>query len=244
MKIERIIINEKTNATLTAYISDISDEMPNMSVRPSVLILPGGGYSMCSDREAEPVALKYLSEGFNAFVLRYSVGKGCSFDDPLGDAKRALELIRERSAEWHTDPDKTAVCGFSAGGHLAAMVSNEASVRPAACILLYPCIAKSAEEVLVFPIPPADKSVSSETPPTFICAAADDTIVPVSNSLGYASTLAKNGVNFELHIFSRGGHGFSLGNGIVFGSREMVEICTPASEWAKRSADWLREIFL
>jgi acetyl esterase/lipase len=83
--------------TLTAYLLDASPDMPNMRVRPAVLVCPGGGYFFCSDREAEPIAMAFLARGYHAFVLRYSLGENAAFPRPLNDAEEALELIRERA---------------------------------------------------------------------------------------------------------------------------------------------------
>ena len=78
------------HATLTCYLQDPSTAMPNTEIRPAALIFPGGGYQYCSDREAEPVALAYLAEGYNAFVLRYTVGTSCPLDKALQDAQAAI----------------------------------------------------------------------------------------------------------------------------------------------------------
>lgn len=113
-------ITDDSEVSLTSYISDISEEMKNMKTKPAILVLPGGAYKFCSDREAEPVALAYLAKGFNAFVLRYSLNEKAEFPTPLNDAQKALAFIRKNAEKFHTDPQKIAVIGFSAGGHLAA----------------------------------------------------------------------------------------------------------------------------
>ena len=96
MKTQTITLSGGENVTLTTYILDSSPEMSNMLKKRGILICPGGAYRACSDREAEPVAMAFLSQGYNAFVLRYSVGEGAAkFPRPLEDAEEALELIRK-----------------------------------------------------------------------------------------------------------------------------------------------------
>ena len=108
MTVEKLEIKSNPGATLTAYLLDTSKEMPNMTDRPAVLVIPGGGYYMCSDREAEPIAMAFAVHGYNTFVLRYTVGEGKDFKMPLADAEEALTLIRERAEEWHVIKDKIA----------------------------------------------------------------------------------------------------------------------------------------
>lgn len=150
---------------LTAYCLD-SPELMAVGPRPAVLVLPGGGYFSCSDREAEPVALAFAAMGYHAFVLRYSVydSKGSVFPDitkdiPLKEASQhprpvrevgmAMRLIKAHAGAWNIDADRIAVCGFSAGGHNAAMYGaywntnlvtegEYEPIRPAALILGYP----------------------------------------------------------------------------------------------------------
>ena len=117
--------------------------MPNYKTRPAILVIPGDAYMMCSDREAEPIALSFLAKGYAAFVLRYSVGKGAAkFPRPLNDAEEAMELIISNAAEWGVEPEHIAAIGFSAGGHLCAALGTMGRVRPAACVLGYPCISR------------------------------------------------------------------------------------------------------
>jgi len=120
MKKDKIILNAERNVSLTAYLHAVGGEFGNIPKRPAILVLPGGGYAMCSDREADPVALAYLQAGYQAFVLRYSVGKDAAWPNPLDDYEQAMKLIRSKAEEWNLYPDKVAVIGFSAGGHLAA----------------------------------------------------------------------------------------------------------------------------
>ena len=124
MKVEKIVLNEAREVSLTAYLLDTGGEFRNICKRPAVLILPGGGYQFCSEREADPVAMPYLKAGYQAFILRYSVGKHSVWPNPLQDYEQAMEMIRKRSEEWKVFSDKVAVIGFSAGGHLAAAAAT------------------------------------------------------------------------------------------------------------------------
>lgn len=130
----------RPDVTLTVYILGDSKEMLNGQKRPGVVICPGGGYLNCSDREAEPVALRFAAMGYHAFVLRYSTFTGNTsgfvpFDAgleanpnsvhpaPVRDLGKAFLTIRAHAEEWLTDAEKLAICGFSAGAHNCAMYS-------------------------------------------------------------------------------------------------------------------------
>ena len=113
-----------SDPALEAYLPYNMTEMCRENQRrPSVLICPGGGYVMCSQREAEPVALQYLKEGYNVFILWYSVAPQ-RFPQPLREAAAAVELIHRNAEVWNCDEGRVAILGFSAGGHLAALYSN------------------------------------------------------------------------------------------------------------------------
>jgi len=161
---------ERPDVTLTTYLLDDSPDFQTGKRRPAVLILPGGGYLGTSDREAEPIALFFAAQGYHAFVLRYAVffqsypndlsrppeknSYPSIFPQPLLDVAVALRLIRNQAADWRLDPARIAVCGFSAGGHLAASIGTQwnshflleklggpaADFRPGALILCYPMI--------------------------------------------------------------------------------------------------------
>ena len=116
--IQQIIAGiDGSEAQFTGYVADNSPEMEPDRVRPAILILPGGGYTMTSDREAEPVALQFLAKGFAVFVLRYSV-RASHYPVALIEAAEAMRLIRANASEWHVNQTQVAVLGFSAGGHL------------------------------------------------------------------------------------------------------------------------------
>lgn len=143
MEKEVMILNEERNVSLTAYLQGVEGEFGNIPKRPGILVLPGGGYQMCSDREADPVAFPYLKAGYQVFVLRYSVKKDALWPQPLEDYDAAMDLIRSRAQEWKLYPDKIAVIGFSAGGHLAGAAATMAKNRPAAAILGMPCLMRT-----------------------------------------------------------------------------------------------------
>ena len=112
------------DATLAAYLPDNLTEMGrDNEAHPSLLICPGGAYCFCSQREAEPIALHFLTEGFNVFILYYSVNP-YRFPAQLCEVAAAMELIHKNAAAWHCDTARTAIMGFSAGGHLAAHYST------------------------------------------------------------------------------------------------------------------------
>lgn len=242
MKTETLMLQSNPNVTLTTYLLDASPEMPNASVRPAVLIFPGGGYRFCSDREAEPVAMAFLAQGYHAFVLRYSLNEHAAFPKPLQDAEAALERIRSNAEAWGVIPDRVAVCGFSAGGHLAAALGTMGRIRPNALILAYPVILDDLADLLPAPIPSLEQKVDAQTPPAFLFTTADDALVPVRHSLEFALALDRAGVPFEMHIFQEGAHGLSLAKPHTSsGLKQMVN--RDVARWMDLCIAWLENRF-
>ncbi len=228
---------KESNAVISVYIPENSEEININKKRETIIMCPGGGYVMTSDREAEPVALKFMAEGFNVVVLRYSVAPN-KFPKALIELAATVNYARSKSEEWNVDKDKIIVCGFSAGGHLAgslgvlwdnkileeALEMNKDNIKPNAMMLCYPVITSgefahkgSFDNLLDENISEVEreklsleKLVSKETPQTFLWHTFDDGAVPVQNSLFFANSLASNNVPFELHIYPNGVHGLSL----------------------------------
>ena len=117
---ETVTLSDKyPDATLTSYVYDNAAELKS-EPRPAMIVCPGGGYSALSAREAEPIASKFFAEGMNVYILRYSIKENAANFAPLIEASLAIKYVRDNAQEHNTDPDKVFICGFSAGGHLAA----------------------------------------------------------------------------------------------------------------------------
>lgn len=254
-------------AELRAYIPRRSDEIPR-SFLPAVLVIPGGGYAKVSDREAEPVALRFLAKGFVPFVLQYSVAPS-RYPTQLLEAAAALAHIRGMAAEYGLDPVKIATCGFSAGGHLAASLGNhwadplvektlglsKGAARPNAQILCYPVITagefahRGSFENLLGEFAAGDKqdacslekTANPDAPPTFLWHTCDDAAVPVQNSLLYANALLAEGVDVELHLYPHGVHGMSLADAST--ARESGHIDGHVATWFDLATGWLGKVY-
>lgn len=228
-----------SNALLTGYVLDDNLDSEGDQTRPAVLILPGGGFLRVSNREAEPIAMKFAAAGFHAFVLRYSLVPS-AHPTQLLEAAQAMQLIRNNSKEWHVNAQKVAIIGFSAGGHVAANLATSVSddveeangynangVRPNALMLAYPVISageyahkptfdrlfgdvdSSTREQLVEQLS-LENHVDSKTPPVFVWQTITDQTVPVQNSIMFVDACVKAGVSVEAHLFPKGPHGLAL----------------------------------
>jgi acetyl esterase/lipase len=230
------------NVTLTGYIHDKSGEMSNADIRPAMLVFPGGGYMICSDREADPVALAYLTEGYNTFILRYSVGTEEPCSKAFEDANEAISYLHEHAQELNIDKNKIAVIGFSAGGHLAAWLSVMGKIRPNAAILGYPCIIAEFGKMLDKEFPELIAKVDSSTPQTFIFSTRNDPLVLIENSMLYANALDKAKVGFELHVFANGAHGLSLAKLFTSNGKKNL-VNNDVAVWFSLSINWLKHMF-
>ncbi|MBS4217596.1 alpha/beta hydrolase [Bacillus sp. FJAT-49711] len=241
MRYEKVHVNENKDVILTAYLLDSSDAFSNISSRPAILILPGGGYFNTSDREAEPIAMAYLAEGFNTFILRYSVGTEHTFDVSFKDAQDAISILKDNAQKWNIAENKIAVIGFSAGGHLAAALGTMGRIRPNALLLGYPCILSSMSDILAFAVPSLEKEVDEFTPPTFIFSSFEDQLVPVNNTIQFMQALNEKNIPFESHIFQRGTHGLSLSKALTSsGLTSFVD--NDFAQWFDMSISWLHKI--
>ncbi len=232
------------NVTLTTYILDTSFDDIKDYKRPAVLVCPGGGYSMCSNREAEPIAMHFLAMGYNTFILRYSLKENSNFPQPLEDANEAMKMICDNADEWLVDKDKIAVCGFSAGGHLAAALGTMGTIRPAAMILGYPCITGDiCNELRVLYnndcVPTIDDKVDDKTPPAFIFADSNDGLVPIGSSIAFADALKKHNISYEMYLFNEGGHGFATSDYVT--CRDVYE--NASHDWISKCKLWLYKLF-
>ncbi len=240
MKCELIQLNKERNVTLTAYVTETEGEYRNVTARPAVIVIPGGGYQFCSDREADPVAMPFLAAGYDVFILRYSVGENAVWPTPLNDYDEAYEYIISRADEWKVMKDKIAVIGFSAGGHLAAAAATMAKHRPQAAILGYPVIREDTVQECEKTAPGIPEHVSYDTCPCFIFATRTDSVVPIQNTIDMLNALNQYQVSFECHIYSHGPHGFSTGDSSVQGVDTII--AGRARDWVQDSIKWLRDV--
>ncbi|HMJ62138.1 MAG TPA: alpha/beta hydrolase [Bryobacteraceae bacterium] len=213
----------------------------------AIIVAPGGSYhGLASNHEGRQVANFLNAAGLTAFVLKYRLGPRYHHPIELGDAQRAITLVRSRADEFGVSPHRIGIMGFSAGGHLASSASThyDATNRPDFAILVYPVISLTAPYTHQgslhnllgdTPDPKLAQELSSElqvtanTPPTFLFSTSADTTVPPENSVAYYMALHKAGVPAELHIFQNGAHGVGLG------------LDDPAlSVWPTLLLDWLR----
>jgi len=233
---EVIVLNEERDVKLYAYTQPVEGEYLGIKERPAVLILPGGGYQTCSDREAEIVAFAYMKAGYQAFVLRYSVKEHHTWPNPLHDYEQAVTMIRERE-DWHVSKDRVAVIGFSAGGHLAASAAAISKIKPNAAILGYAAVREDICRNMQVPsvIPYVDK----DTPQCFLFAARDDHTVPIANTLDFEKALDEAGVMFESHIYAYGDHGFGPADSYML----MESACDRVLRWVDDSIHWLADVF-
>ena len=252
---------------MTAYIIDKNDD----GLRPCVVICPGGAYSFLAENwEGERTAMAYAAAGFNAVVVNYTTYPGGTYPCQLKQLAKAIRICRERAAEWQINPEQIAVCGFSAGGHLAASLSTlwnsetvfsrdeiaERIYRPNAAILCYPVITsgvhahkpsiqnltgtKEEKDCAYWDFLSLETRVNDGTPPAFIWHTVDDTDVPVENSLYYAEALRKSNIPFELHLYPKGGHGLQLATQNLLRKRSVFK---RNYNWHAMSVDWLADLY-
>lgn len=232
------VISLSATASLTTYLIDKSAEYPDLDVRPAVLVLPGGGYAVCSDREAEPIALGFAAKGFHAFVLRYTVKSQRPWPAPLEDYEAAMETLLTRAEEWGVDRERIAVCGFSAGGHLAACAATIAKHKPRAAVIAYGALTKETAS-LCGNVPLPVDLVDENTAPCFVFGTRNDNVAPVRNSVAFIGRLEQCGISFESHIYSFGPHGFGTGEKAY----NRPPITRRAARWQEDCAEWLGEVW-
>lgn len=229
----------------------------------AVLVIPGGGYkNLAFEHEGIKVAEWLNKIGISAFVLMYRTphweSKPCKTKVALLDAQRALQIIAENAKQWNIDSAKIGIIGFSAGGHLAATLSNhfdfissgkstdKKSYRPSFCILVYPVISMTdklthmGSKYSFMGKSPRDEEVhffsnelqisAEKTPPTLLIHAIDDAVVIPENSILYHEALQENKIPTRLHLMDQGGHGFGIKNAAA-----------PTNSWLNITKEWLKD---
>ncbi|MFZ3214479.1 MAG: alpha/beta hydrolase [Candidatus Acidiferrales bacterium] len=240
-------VENVTRPTMTVYSAE------GKNTGAAIVVFPGGGYQILAiDLEGTEVCDWLTSKGITCVLLKYRVpNSGMHWDErckcqitpksptALEDAQRTVGLVRFHAAEWHIDPHKIGVLGFSAGGHMVAAMSthfghrlypavdaaDNESCRPDFAVAIYPGHLWIDDEK--FELNP-DIHVTSQTPPTFLLQAEDDDVDNVNQSLVYYIALKNAGVPVEMHLYARGGHAFGL---------RRTEL--PITEWPRLVEKWL-----
>ncbi|HVW20423.1 MAG TPA: alpha/beta hydrolase [Opitutaceae bacterium] len=213
-------LRQVSKPTITVYLPDAS-----AATGAALLIAPGGGFEHVTiDKEGHEIARWLAGQGIAGIVLKYRLpktpGQSYTVDTAMADAMQALRDIRGHAAEWGIDPARLGMIGFSAGGNMAARAAvwPDASQRPAFVGLMYPAIPAGFGE-----IPPG-------TPRAFL-AQADDDPLGTENAIRFYQWERAKKIPAELHLFSRGGHGFGLG-----------KPGTPTTAWPQLFRNWLASI--
>lgn len=255
-----------SNARLEGYLTENHPEIDPDRLHPAILILPGGGYNHLSIRERIPVAQIFSASGIQAFTLEYTVAPA-EYPQALCEALSALAYIRSHAEEYHIQPDNIAVCGFSAGGHLAlttAALWRDAeiqkilgnpgdSVRPNRLVLSYPVVtsgphghqpsfdcllgSRKDDKALRDKLS-MEKQITDDFPPVFLWHTFADSTVPVQNSILLAMALSEHKIPLEMHIFPEGDHGLSTGTYMGNSHMEYGKDY-PCSAWVPAAIDFL-----
>ena len=307
-----VTLSEARNVSFSTFFLENSKEYQNGIKRPAVVVCPGGGYSYLSDREADPVALRFVAAGFHAVVLRYGIDAHAVAPGPLNDIANCVAYLKEHATEYNIDQDQIFVCGFSAGAHVAAQLGclwNNAGllpdyadrqdlIRPAGMILCYPVLdlRQSATKMDIglkpgvtpeeasfdqkHPNMPLEKMfvfdevekryfvnfenamnayifggeytdeqedfyslqnrVTKDTPPAFLWHCAGDNLIFPANSLEFASALAAQGIDYELHIYGGGQHGIAVADYVT--ANDYGQYYPPAEGWMTLAASWVNRV--
>jgi acetyl esterase/lipase len=224
---------EVTNPAIELFLPD-----PSIKNGSAIIVCPGGGYKILAyDKEGTEIAAWLNKLGFTAFVLQYRIPD--KKDGALQDIQRAIRLVRSISQKRNLDPEKIGVIGFSAGGSLSARAStlfnkktysmvdkaDSLSCRPDFTMLIYPAYLDQGSDFSLTP----ELQISKEVPPMFIFQTADDTYG--NSSLVMAGALRSAKIPVELHMLSKGGHGYGLRPGNV-----------AAETWPQLAEKWLRVV--
>ena len=235
-------------------------------IRPAVIVVPGGGYTHHGMMEGDPIAVEFLREGYQAFILYYSVTPHAYPQQTL-ELAAAVDYVSRHADEYGLDPEKIVLIGFSAGGHLAATytafaarpeIASLVSLHPiAAMILGYPLlyalntsthdaivrfsgkVMLSEEEIKHFSPP---YHITSTTPPTFLWHTAEDGAVPIAGTFRYAEALCSRGIPTEVHTYPKGGHALVTGRWPATAEPES-EAARAASSWVPLAMRWLDLLF-
>ena len=259
--------NGSCGAFLTTYFIESNSEIKDRK-RPIVIICPGGAYMSISCREGEPIALRFLAEGYHAAVLNYSIYPSATYPTALLELGKAIKMLRENAEEWLIDTNKIIVVGFSAGGHLAAsyscfwsgdvanMLEYDAEIlRPNGLILGYPVITSgkyasrySFANLLgekyddLIGKMSLENQVNDNNPPTFIWHTETDEAVPVENSKLFTKALENVGILVELHLYPEGKHGLALANEVT--ALDDSQIVPSCQDWFEKAIAWMKRIII
>lgn len=254
---------ENKGGMLTGILHSNSPEINAERKYPAMLVLPGGGYAYCSDREGFPIAERYYVAGYNAYILRYSCTPS-RYPMQICEAAMAAAYIR-REGERQNFSGSLAAAGFSAGGHLCghlATVRDEDlksvrisadDARPNAAILAYSVVSpdfgnggtfvnlcggdKALEKQLTI-----DERIDKATPPLFVFHTVDDGCVNANQALLLGRAAREHGITFELHIFSSGQHGLSACDQSVYRADNIPAQSSDAKKWIELSVAFLSDI--
>lgn len=267
-KAERIYLKD---ADEDIYLDTYAVNDKTLTPRDAILVIPGGGYGHVSlDREGEKTALAYAARGINAFVLNYSVGKDVVFPAQLECAALAMNYIKSHAGEYNVNPERVFVLGFSAGGHLAGLLTTmhgfaeerfgleKDMARPKGTVFCYPVVSafpptnentfqnllKKSFSSLTDEeriIYSIEMNVNSSTPPAFMWHTATDNVVPVQGTLKLALAYANAGAPFTLRVYPYGPHAIALGTDYSNSGRENF-IQPMAAKWLDDSVEWMKTV--
>lgn len=257
--------NGASGGQLCCWVPQTPDRISALRQRPAILILPGGAYQHTSLRESEPVALRFASRGYAAFVLHYSCAPSC-FPTALREAAMAMRYIRQMAQVFEIDPHMVAALGFSAGGHLCGTLGTmydspevadfgtPEQLRPDALALCYPVAVEwgntheasfeniSGGDPQLRQRLSLDRLVRPDMPPVFLWHTRDDDSVPCRNSLILAQALDAAGVDFTLHLYRHGKHGLSTADALVYSVQNVPEVSWDVPGWVATAIHFFEEI--